>query len=217
VLVAESRLASGCERFADGLVHLVGLIGATTGLAWLLTRLGPDTSAREMLALAVYAAGLIGMLTVSGLYNLAPPGRMKTGLRRLDHGMIYVMIAGSYTPFGLIALRPALGLPLCLMIWLLALGGIVSKLCRPVRNELISLALYLGLGWLALPLAPALYRALPASTLLILLAGGAAYSLGSIVYVRCRMPFHSAAWHAIIVFAAGLHLTAVAQVLLART
>lgn len=210
-------MASGYERLADGLVHLLGLVGATTALTWLLARLGPDTTGREILALAVYAAGLFGMLTVSGLYNLARPGRMKTELRRLDHGMIYVMIAGSYTPFGLIVLRPALGLPLCGLIWLLALGGIVSKLCLPIRNELISVALYLGLGWLALPLAPALYRALPASTLLILLAGGAVYSLGSVVYARCRMPFHSAAWHAIIVVAAGLHLAAVAQVLLART
>lgn len=214
--IADSHLMSGCERLADGLVHLFGLIGAATGLAWLFARLGPTITTREAVALAVYAAGLIGMLTASALYNLARPGAMKSGLQRLDHGMIYVMIAGSYTPFGLIVLRPALGVPLCGLIWLLALGGIAAKLFRPIRNGLISIGLYLGLGWLALLVMPPLWWALPASTLLILLAGGAVYSLGLIVFVRCRMRFHSAAWHAMIVLAAGLHLTAVAQVFLAR-
>ncbi len=125
--------------------------------------------------------------------------------------MIFVMIAGSYTPFAMNALSPQLGVPLCAVVWGLAAIGIGLKLSCPYHYERLSLALYLGMGWLILGILRSLVAVLPGDALLLLLIGGVIYSLGSLVHTRARMPFHNAIWHAMVVIAAGLHWAAVAQ------
>jgi hemolysin III len=162
-------------------------------------------------ALAVYSLGLLGMLSASALYNLTPAGRLKATLRQLDHAMIFVMIAGSYTPFAVNALRPGLGLPLCVAVWLLAATGVGLRLLCGRIYERISLGLYLGMGWLVLAVLPSLAAAVSENVLLLLLLGGLIYSFGSLVHARARVPFHNAVWHAMVVVAAALHLAAVAH------
>ena len=103
--------------------------------------------------------------------------------------MIFVMIASSYTPFALNALSPEVGRPLCAVVWGLAALGIALKLGRPHRYEMLSLALYLSLGWLGVGILPRLLAVLPSEVLLLLLSGGILYSLGSFVHTHARMPF----------------------------
>jgi hemolysin III len=202
---------TAAERVADRIIHLVGLAAASIAIAWLWSRIGPGATGKQLAAVSVYSFGLVGMLSASGLYNFARPGRLKAVLRCLDHAMIFVMIAGSYTPFALNALSPRVGVPVCVVVWGLAALGIGLRLACPRRHEILSLALYLGMGWLIIGVFPSLLAVLPFEVLLLLLIGGIIYSLGSFVHTHARMPFHNAVWHAMVVAAAGLHLAAVAQ------
>jgi len=125
--------------------------------------------------------------------------------------MIFVMIAGSYTPFIIEVLRPQLSGPLCAIVWGLAVIGIALKLLCPYGGEHADLGLYLGMGWLVLGVARPLLMALPPAVLLLLLLGGLVYSLGAVLHACDRMPFHNALWHAMVVAAAAFHFAAVVQ------
>jgi hemolysin III len=199
------------EQTADWLVHVVGLASAVIGIVWLASRPGFAATTRQVAVLSVYSFGLIGMLAASAAYNLARAGRLKAALRRLDHSMIFVMIAGSYTPFAMNALDPRWGVPLCGVIWVLAATGIGLKLACQNPHQVLFLALYLGMGWLVLAVLHPLLAVLPENVVLLLFAGGVVYSLGSLVHAQTRMPFHNAIWHGMVLVAAGLHFTAVAQ------
>ena len=117
------------EKVVDAAIHVAGLLGASIAVSVMFARLGQGVTSQSV-ALIVYGLGLLGMLIASGLYNLTPnrAGRLEAALRHLDHAMIFVMIAGSYTPFAVSALRPALGVPLCLAIWILAAVGVGLRL-----------------------------------------------------------------------------------------
>lgn len=180
------------EIAADRAVHLVGLAAAVVATTWLVASTGSTATVRQLATLLIYSVGLIGMLATSATYNLFPPGHVKALLRRLDHSMIFVMIAGSYTPFALNALDPHLGVPLCAAVWALAFVGAVLKLISFDRVQRVSLLLYLGMGWLLLAVVRSLIAALPTDVLVLLLSGGVAYSFGSLVHTRRRMPLHNA-------------------------
>jgi hemolysin III len=201
------------ERWVDGAIHIFGLVAAPLAVVWLFLQAGPELTAGRIVTGSIYSFGLVGMLTASALYNLTRPGRLKSAFRRLDHAMIYVMIAGTYTPLSLTALRPGLGIPLCVTVWTLAAVGIALKLARPRRHERLALFLYLGMGWLLVPLLPPLIAALPVGIMVLILAGALVYSAGSFVHTRVALPFHNAVWHAMVIVAAGLHLAAIAQVI----
>jgi len=205
---------TGAEVAADCAVHIVGLSAATACIAWLIASLGTGATARQVVAFLIYCAGLIGMLAASAAYNLASPSRAKSVLRRLDHAMIFVMIAGSYTPFALTALEPRVGTALLGAVWGVALTGVALKLACFNRIERASLALYLGMGWMVLVVIRPLITALPGAVLMLLLAGGVVYSLGALVHVRDRVPFQNAIWHAMVLVAAGLHLAAITRLLM---
>ena len=206
---------TAAEVAADLVVHLVGLPAAAASVGWLIVSVWPVSSLGQAAAVLVYGAGLIGMLAASAAYNLTRPGPAKAVLRRLDHAMIFVMIAGTYTPFLLTALAPGLGVPLCGLVWVLAMAGVGLKLGWYHRVERASLALYLGMGWLLLLVIRPIIAALPADVLALLLAGGVVYSLGALVHARCqRVRFHNAIWHAMVLAAAALHFAAVARIML---
>ena len=202
---------TAAERRADQGVHVIGFAAASAALAWLWSRVGPGATGRQIGAVLAYSCGLLGMLSASGLYNCARPGSVKAVLRHVDHSMIFVMIAGSYTPFALNALSPEVGVPLCATVWGFAGLGITLKLACPYRSQPVSLALYLRMGWLVLCVLPWLLVSLRWQIVALLLTGGIIYSLGALVHARARVPFHNAIWHAMVLLAAGLHLAAVVQ------
>ncbi len=201
-------LYSPAERRFDQIVHLIGVPAGMIAASWLLVEVCRTASPPLIASMAVYAVGLIGMLSASAAYNLAPPGRTKEGLRRADHAMIFVMIAGSYTPFAMNALPPPEGVLLCVFIWTVAVAGIGLQLIFPRRFERVSLALYLGMGWAIVLVIRPLVEHLPPESLALLVAGGLVYSLGALVHTRDRLKFHNAIWHVLVLVAAGLHVVA---------
>jgi hemolysin III len=204
------------EILADKIVHGVGLSAAAVALVWLLGRLPSDAPIQDVAAVAVYGLGLLGMLTASALYNFSVPGQWKAWFRNLDHAMIFVMIAGSYTPFVLVALRPGLGVPICAFVWAVAIAGTILKLTSLAKRDILSLTLYLVMGWLVLGFLRPLAAALPGGALLCLIAGGVLYSLGAAIHGFASVRFHNVIWHGLVVIAAGLHLSAIAQILPTR-
>lgn len=199
---------SRAERWLDTAVHLIGVPAGVAAALWLLAQVSRTASGQLILSMAIYAVGLVGMLGASAAYHLAGPGRAKELLRRADHAMIFVMIAGSYTPFALNGLAPPGGAVLCGLIWLLAALGIALKLLFPRRVERLSLALYLGMGWAVLAVIRPLIERLPAGSLGLLLGGGVVYSLGALIYTRRGIKYHTVVWHVLVLVAAGLHVSA---------
>jgi hemolysin III len=207
---AESRFPSytSAERAIDSAVHLVGVPAGLAAAGWLLAGVLSTGSSGLIASMTVYAVGLIGMLGASAAYHLARPGRAKEILRRADHSMIFVMIAGTYTPFALNVLVPPGGIALCAGIWGLAIIGIALKLCFPRRFERPALLLYLCMGWAVLSMLRALVERLSPTSLSLLFGGGVAYSVGAMIYTRRGLKYHTAVWHALVLVGAGMHVAA---------
>jgi hemolysin III len=197
------------ERAVDGVVHVVGVPAGVIAASWLVAGAIHTEGARLIVTLLIYAIGLVGMLSASAAYNLARPGRVKAVLQRTDHAMIFVMIAGSYTAFALNALDAPDGMILCVVVWVVAAAGIALKLlAEPHRFERVSLALYLGMGWLVVGMLRSFIERLPHESLMLLVGGGLVYSVGAVIHAIGRVPFHNAAWHVLVLVGAGLHLAA---------
>jgi hemolysin III len=207
------RECSRGEYIADAVIHVVGCIGAWPAAGMLVAATLSRQNPTLPFAALVYGASLILMLWASAAYNLARRPRLKECLRRLDHAAIFVMIAGTYTPFALAALRGPLGLGLLALVWAVALSGVALKLLRPRRYERLALALYLALGWCGLPLIRRLVDTLPGSAFVLLAAGGILYTGGVAFYKWERLPYHNAIWHAFVLAAAACHYASVYQVL----
>ena len=206
---------SRAERALDKAVHLVGVPAGVIAASWLLAEVCRTASGALIASMSVYAAGLIGMLVASAAYHLTQPGRAKEMLRRADHAMIFVMIAGSYTPFAINVLAPPGGVVLCAMIWMLAAIGITLNLALPHRFERVSLGLYLGMGWAILFMIRPLIERLPPESLGLLIGGGLVYSVGALIYTRHGLKYHTAIWHMLVLVAAGLHVSALYAAFLA--
>jgi hemolysin III len=200
---------TAAEAAADRMIHLLGVPAAVAAVSWLITSVGPTASVTLTITLLIYGFGLIGMLAASAAYNVSRPGRGKELLRRADHAMIFVMIAGSYTPFALNALAQHGGRRLCVVVWLLAGFGVALKLALPRRFERLSLLLYLGMGWSVLAMFNSFLASVQRDVFALLLLGGVAYSLGAAIHSLRRLPFHNPVWHALVLVGAGLHLAAI--------
>lgn len=197
------------EAAADRAIHIIGLIVAFGGLTWLLARSLPYTNVAGAVALIVYAVGVLCMLGASAAYNLCPPSPLKATLCLVDRSMIFVMIAGSYAPYALHALPPNIGLPLFIVVWTLALVGVVLTLFWFERFQKVSLWLYLGMGWLLVAVLRPLIAWLPPTVLYLLLGGGLTYSLGTVFHSWERLRFHNAIWHLLVLVAVLTHLAAI--------
>ena len=201
------------EEAADRVVHLVGVPAGLCAAIWLVAAATAQGSALRVLAATLYGLGLVGMLAASAAYNLTPPGRTKSLLRRLDYAMIFVMIAGSYTPFALAALPPGPGWTLFSLSWTVATLGVALKMRFGARHDTAFVVLYLVHGWMILPFMPAVIAAMPTEALALLVAGALVYTAGVVVYTRDHVRFHNAVWHVMVLLAAALHLGAISLVL----
>jgi len=149
------------------------------------------------------------MFGISAAYNLSVAFRYKGLLRRLDRAGIFVMIAGSYSPFVLVTIGGWLGTAVFLAVWCLAAVGLYSALCHPRRGEGLALALYLGMGWSLLTFIGRLADSVSTATLALLIAGGVLFTAGTGFYLAGKLPFHNAIWHAFVLAAAGCHYVAI--------
>jgi len=194
------------EELANAASHAVGVLLALAALPVLAA----DDAAREgvrHLGVWVFAATMLLMYAVSSAYHAAPLGRTKVWLKRLDHAAIYLFMAGTFTPF---ALGHAQGVPLLALVWAVAAAGMAMKLAGYLRNRTLSTALYLAFGWLVLAAAQPLLSSLGREGMLWLLAGGIAYTAGTLFFVLDdRLRFGHLVWHVFALAGSGCHFVAV--------
>jgi hemolysin III len=204
---AAERIYSTFENRADAVIHILGILFAINASAWLLwnvTGLSADVS------VTVYCVGLLAMIGMSAAYNMTPEHfRAKDILRRLDHSAIFIMIAGTYTPFAA-GRMGHIGIWILIANWTAATLGIVMKLVFPRRFEMVSIALYLGMGWLIVLALKPLIANVATLDLWLLLGGGLVYSAGVAFYLIERIPYHKAIWHAFVLVAAVLQFLSIA-------
>jgi hemolysin III len=193
---------------ADLIVHVIGLgfavIGGATLLVLALGLNGPVPAASVL----VYVAAFVAMLALSAAYNFSKL-RWRPVLRRLDHAAIFLMIAGSYTPFTTQRLHGDWAVGMTLAVWGLALAGAAAKLFLPGLGRGFWVVLYLGLGWIAVVAIKPILASVSWTTLALLAGGGLVYSIGAGFYVLKQLKFRRAIWHGHVVGAAALHFVAV--------
>lgn len=214
LLMRENLRLSRHEIVADGLVHAVGIIIALVAGAALLAGALPHAGFGESIAAIFYVVSLLTVMTVSCVYNLWPArSPAKWVLRRLDHAAIYLLIAGTYTPF-LIGLDDPVITPMMLaIVWTCAICGIAIKVLLPGRFDRLAILFYLAIGWSGVLVIGRLLETLPERVLLLVALGGVVYSLGTIFFVWKSLRFRTALWHAFVVAGAALHLAAVTDFL----
>ena len=195
-------------KCADLVVHVVGLTLALVGGIVLLTLAVQAGSITKVVGVSIYAAGVITMLAFSTAYNFARP-RYRPTLRRLDHAGIFLMIAGSYTPFTTQSLTGGWAWGMTAAVWGVAGLGALSKLLSRKLDRRFSVALYLALGWLVVIALKPMMEGLAWYALLLLVAGGVLYSTGVVFYVNKQLKFARAIWHGHVVAAAAAHWTAI--------
>ncbi|MGD0015805.1 MAG: hemolysin III family protein [Bryobacteraceae bacterium] len=197
------------EEIANSLTHGLGLVLSIAGLSVLVTFAALHGDAWTVVGCAVFGASLVLLYAASTLYHALRTPRVKQWLRVLDHGAIFLLIAGTYTPFLLVSLRGPWGWSLFGVIWVLAVAGIVLKLFFTGRFRLLSTLIYLFMGWLALAAFKPLVEVLPHGSLVMLLAGGVAYTAGTLFYMWKRLPYHHAVWHLFVLAGSVCHFFAV--------
>jgi hemolysin III len=197
------------EEIAHSAIHGLGVLLSIAGLVALLLIAGRTGDPVSVVACGVYGLTLIFLYLVSTLYHSIPSLHAKRVLRVIDHSAIYLLIAGTYTPFTLISLRGGWGWTLFGLIWGLALLGIALKIAAIGRFRWLSMVLYLGMGWLALVALGPLLRAISAGGMWLLFLGGISYTLGTVFYGWRRVPYHHAVWHAFVLAGSILHFFAV--------
>ena len=189
------------------ITHAVGLLLSLVGLGWLLWLSWRLDDVWRFFASLVYGSMLLFSFASSCLYHATTEPHRRQWLRHLDHVAIYLLIAGTYTPFLLVSLRGGWGWSLFVVIWLLALAGIWHEFFGRWRR--LSLLLYLGMGWIIVIAIQPMLQRVPPPALWLLLAGGILYSAGVAFYVRKGMPWHHVIWHGFVLAAAILHYAAV--------
>jgi hemolysin III len=204
------------EKLADGLVHVLGLTAAAAGGVVLIALSLTTGGAGVAVATGLYSLCLITMLACSTAYNLTKPTAARPFLRRLDEAAIFLMIAGSYTPFTTQRLTGAWAISMTALVWTLALAGAAGKLLSPRLPDWVWTVGYVAFGWVALIALRPLIQGVPLAALALLTAGGLIYTMGALIF-HSRLPYRRAIWHGFVVTAAGAHYAAIcAGVVLAR-
>lgn len=183
------------EEVIHAATHGVGVLLSIAGLSWMLYLSIAAADPWRIVASSIYGATLIALFLASTVYHSLYASRHREIFKLLDHCAIYLLIAGTYTPFLLVAMRTDTGWWLFGTIWALATAGIVKKLYFRHRFPKVALASYLAMGWLVVVAAPQLAEAIGPNGMAWLVAGGVSYSVGAIFYALERIPFNHAVWH----------------------
>jgi hemolysin III len=198
------------EEVANTLTHGFGLVLSVIGLILLTVLASVKGDSLSIVSAVVYGLSLIVLYAASTFYHGATSPKAKENLQLLDHCCIYLLIAGSYTPFALIALRGSFGYGLLAFVWLFALAGIALKIFFHKRFRAASVASYIVMGWIAVFAVQPLYNALGLPAMALLFAGGLAYTLGTIFYGWESIKHHHAIWHLFVLGGSVFHFLAIA-------
>ncbi|MGB0058088.1 MAG: hemolysin III family protein [Methyloceanibacter sp.] len=200
------------ERIADGCIHVVGVTASVVALTALLI-LGVQAQATLwIVSLSIYGLALVAMFTCSAGYNLIVRPKVKSVFRRLDHAAIFLLIAGTYTPFALMKMDAEWGFTLLAVVWTMAALGIAIKLLAPRYLEGVTTALYLVQGWAVIVAWHPLVSSVPEHVAFLLMLGGVLYTVGVVFHLWERLPFQNAIWHGFVLAAASVHFAAVIDI-----
>lgn len=204
-----SRKISFYEEVANTVTHGIGVGLSIAGLVLLVVRAALYGDVWQVVSFSIYGSSLILLYLASTLYHGFQSKRIKRILRIFDHSAIYLLIAGTYTPFVLIALRGAWGWTLFGIIWGLAILGVSFKLIFGTKYEIVSTIFYVAMGWVVIIAIKPLIAALPFGGLMWLVAGGLAYTGGVVFYVWEKLPFNHAIWHGFVLAGSLFHFFSV--------
>ncbi|WP_158860415.1 PAQR family membrane homeostasis protein TrhA [Lunatibacter salilacus] len=197
------------EEFANSITHLIGVLFSIVAISLLITFSVLNGTVIHIVSCSLFGGSILLLYTFSTLYHAIDSPRIKPLLRTFDHVSIYFLIAGTYTPFLLIAIGGMKGWIYFGVIWTLALAGIIFKIFYTHRFRRLSLVLYLSMGWLAVFFVQPLIRNLDISELSLIAAGGIAYTIGVIFYTNKTMRFAHAIWHLFVLAGTVLHFIAI--------
>ncbi len=197
------------EEIANAVTHGVGALASAAAGAVLVTLAQLYGTRMQMISALIFGSSLVMLYTASTLYHAIPSAAAKRRLKVFDHCAIYMLIAGTYTPFALIGLRGAVGWWLFGVSWGLATIGIVFKLFFTGRFKLFSTLVYIGMGWMALFAIKPMLVKIPLAALIWLLAGGIAYTAGTLFYHNERLRYSHAVWHLFVLAGSACHFIAV--------
>jgi len=204
-----TTLYSVAEEVAHATTHGVGLLLSIAGLVILVVLASSRGDAWHVVSVSIYGATLVVLYAASTFYHALPSPKAKTVFRALDHAAIYLLIAGTYTPFTLVNLRGGWGWTLFGIVWGLATLGVVLETTTKRRMKVLSLILYVGLGWLVAIAIKPLLASVATGGLILMLAGGLAYTGGVAFYASRRIPFNHAIWHVFVLAGSVCHYFAV--------
>jgi hemolysin III len=196
------------EELWNTITHGIGFVLSLIALIAIIAVTWNKDDMTRTIAFTVYGCSLALLYGASTLYHYVRSPKLKHYMRIFDHSAIYVLIAGSYTPFALITLRHHGGIALLAIVWGITLAGIVFKLFFTHRFNFLSTMLYLGMGWLAVTMYQPLVASLPPYALYLLIAGGLTYSLGTIFFLWDRLPYNHAIWHLFVLGGSAFHFVA---------
>jgi hemolysin III len=199
------------EEVANTITHGLGAVASLVGGVALVAMAVASGDPWRIIGASVFSIALVLLYTASAVYHGAPGGPAKSRLEILDHCAIFVLIAGTYTPFTLVTLQGVWGWSLFGVVWGLAVAGVILKLIFATRFPLLSTLLYIAMGWLVVVAAGPMAQALSLGPLLLLIAGGVTYTAGTLFYHNRRIPYAHAIWHLFVLGGSVMHYLAVAS------
>ena len=198
------------EEVANGISHGIGLVGAMIGTPILLLAAFHHGNIPFLIGTIIFATTMLLVYLASTLYHGWPQTDTKSLLQVIDHAAIFLLIAGTYTPFALGPLRGGGGVPMLGIVWAVALFGVMMKATRGVlRHRRLAMGLYLGTGWLGLTFIRPLALAIPLSALFCLISGGIAYTAGTLFFANERLRYGHSIWHLFVLAGTSCHFAAV--------
>lgn len=208
----EPKVSIG-EEVANAITHGIGAALAIAGLVWLVVKAALAGNAWHVTSFAIFGSSLVILYTASTLYHALMHRSTKRLFRKFDHMSIYLLIAGTYTPFCLTVLNGWIGWTIFGLMWSCAILGIIFKSLYTGRKEIMSTILYLIMGWAVVFFIKPVYSGMSSAGFLYLVLGGAAYSLGVIFFLLERMKFSHSIWHLFVIGGSTLHFFSVLTLL----
>ncbi|RKY61042.1 MAG: hypothetical protein DRP96_04325, partial [Candidatus Neomarinimicrobiota bacterium] len=201
----KNRQASFSEEIANGITHGIGVLLSIAGLVILIVQAARYGTAWHVVSYTIFGSTMFILYLASTLYHSIQHQKAKIILRIIDHSAIFLLIAGTYTPFVLVTLRGAWGWSLFGIIWGLAITGIIFKCITIGRFRILSVFIYIAMGWLVVIAMPKIINALDRTSLVLLIAGGLSYTLGTVFYALRRIPFSHTVWHLFVLGGTAMH------------
>lgn len=197
------------EEIANAVTHGIGVLMAIAGLVLLIVFSSIYGNSWYVVSLTIYGSALVILYTMSTIYHSLPRGKAKDIFEILDHSSIYLLIAGTYTPFELITLRGTIGWVFFGITWGMAIVGILFKIFFVKKFVILSTLIYIAMGWMIVFAIKPLFYALPLNGMIFLATGGVLYTAGTVFYIKRKMKYHHAVWHLFVLGGSAMHFFAI--------